>query len=150
MDSQIKEICRLFKIPGEYISYEEITIGNVNKTYKANFADENGKIKSYVVQQVNTYVFRKPEEVMKNIENITEYIRTKRPDEPSLHYHHTIYRKTYVHDTTGFWRLFNYIPSTTYNICDDLDIVRSSGEAFGEFQMLLSDFDASTLFHIAE
>ncbi len=49
-------------------------------------------------------------------------------------------------DENGFWRLFNYIPSETYNITTDLEVIRNAGEAFGEFQMLLSDFDASGLF----
>lgn len=46
-------------------------------------------------------------------------------------------------DDKGFWRLFNYIPSNTYNTTDNLDIIRNAGEAFGQFQMMLSDFDAS-------
>ncbi|MBQ6832835.1 MAG: aminoglycoside phosphotransferase family protein, partial [Lachnospiraceae bacterium] len=35
--------------------------------------------------------------------------------------------------------------SDTYNVTADLDIVRNAGEAFGEFQMLLADYDASKL-----
>ena len=31
--------------------------------------------------------------------------------------------------------------------CDDLSVVRSAGQAFGDFQMLLSDFDAEQLFY---
>ena len=41
----------------------------------------------------------------------------------------------------------NYVPSITFDTCDDLDVVRSAGEAFGDFQMMLSDFDASQLFY---
>ncbi|MBO5036330.1 MAG: aminoglycoside phosphotransferase family protein [Clostridia bacterium] len=145
MDTKIRDICREFKIKGEYLSYEEITIGNVNKTYKVNFRNDDGTISSYVVQEVNTYVFKSPEQVMENIANVTEFIYSKRPDELSLHYYHTIDHKTYLLDKSGFWRLFNYIPSATYNVCDDLEIVCNAGTAFGEFQMLLSDFDASKL-----
>ena len=49
-------------------------------------------------------------------------------------------------DESGFWRLFNYIPSNTYNSTENLRIIRNAGEAFGEFQMLLSDFDAARLY----
>jgi len=146
LDSKLRDICRGFRIKGKYLSYEEITIGNVNKTYKVNFLDDDGSTHSYVVQEVNTYVFRNPEHVMENIANVTEFIRAKKPNELSLHYHHTPDRKTYIIDESGFWRLFNYIPSFTYNLCDDLDIVRNAGTAFGEFQMLLSDFDTSRLY----
>ncbi len=146
MEEKIKEICGLFGISGKFIFCEEITVGNVNKTYKVNFRDENGTVKSYVVQQINTYVFRNPSQVMENIEKTAYHINKKKPDAPFLHYHHTTDGKSYIHDKTGYWRLCDYIPSITFNNCDDLGTVRSAGEAFGEFQMLLSDFDASTLY----
>ena len=41
----------------------------------------------------------------------------------------------------------NYVPSITFDSCDDLSVVRSAGEAFGDFQLMLSDFDASQLFY---
>ena len=50
-------------------------------------------------------------------------------------------------DQDGFWRLSNYVPSVTFNSCDDLNVVRSAGEAFGDFQMMLSDFDAGALYY---
>lgn len=145
METKIRDVCREFKIKGKYLSYEEITVGNVNKTYKVNFINDDGTLSSYVVQEVNTYVFKSPEQVMENIANVTEFIHSKQPDKLSLQYYYTIDRKTYIFDKTGFWRLFNYIPSATYNVCDDLEIVYNAGTAFGEFQMLLADFDASKL-----
>lgn len=82
---------------------------------------------------------------MDNIDRITEHIRPKKKGQLALHFHHTSEGKTYYIDETGFWRLFNYIESDTYNVTADLDIVRNAGAAFGEFQMLLSDYDASQL-----
>ena len=35
----------------------------------------------------------------------------------------------------------------TFDSCDDLDVVHSAGEAFGDFQLMLSDFDAAQLFY---
>jgi len=100
---------------------------------------------------VNTYAFRNPIQLMENIDLVTEYIRKKQPDKISLHYHHTGEedgRKTYLMDEDGsFWRICNYVPSVTFDTCDDLRVVRNAGEAFGEFQMVLSDFDASRLFY---
>ena len=95
---------------------------------------------------MNTYVFKNPVQVMDNIDLATEYIHAKAPTKCALHFHHTADRKKYVFDDSGFWRLFNYIPSNTYNIADNMEIIRSAGEASGEFQMLLSDFDASKLY----
>ena len=109
------EICRAFRIPGEMVSYEEIKMGNVNRTYKVNFLQEDGSDKSYMVQRINTYAFKEPEKVMSNIDIVTEHIRAKSPEKISLHFHHTAGRQNYISDESGFWRLFNYVPSVTYN-----------------------------------
>ena len=146
MRNKLLHICKEFRISGEMLSYEEIKVGNVNKTYKVNFVHADGKKKSYIIQSVNTYVFKNPIGVMENIDLVTEHIRAKKKDQVALHFHHTAQGKTYVFDEDGFWRLFNYIVSDTYNSTTDLEVIKNAGEAFGEFQMLLADFDASQLF----
>lgn len=140
-----------FRIPGPFFSYEEIKMGNVNHTYKVNYVHDDGtgmaQMKSYLVQQVNTYAFQHPIELMQNIDRVTEYIRHKRPERENLHYHHTRDGLNYLLDEDGVWRLSNYVPSVTFDSCDDLRVVRSAGKAFGEFQMMLADFDASQLYY---
>lgn len=146
MEEKLQQVCQAFCIEGAFQSYEEIKVGNVNRTYKVNYLRPDGRPKSYIIQAVNTFVFKKPVEVMENIDKVTEYIHAKQPQRTVLHFHHTPDRKIYLFDDNGFWRLFNYIPSSTYNTCSDLEVVRSAGEAFGEFQMLLADFDAQQLY----
>ena len=145
LNEKLQRVCEEFRIEGTYHSYEEIKVGNVNRTYKVNFIQPDGSLKPYIVQAVNTYVFKKPVEVMDNIDKVTEHIRAKKTGRIALHFHHTRDRKTYVFDDNGFWRLFNYIPSATYNVCEDMEVIRNAGEAFGEFQMMLADFDANDL-----
>lgn len=145
MTDELKRVCCAFRIEGEWASYEEISVGNINHTYKVNFIRPDGQPKSYIVQRVNTYVYKNPIEVMENIDRVTEHIRAKKPGQTALHFHHTIDRKTYYVDTDGFWRLFNYIPSDSC-VEMDLDAIHNAGEAFGEFQMQLSDFDPAQLY----
>ena len=145
MDGKLRHVCDEFRIEGTYQSYEEIKVGNVNRTYKVNYLQPDGTPKSYLVQSVNTYVFRQPELMMENIDRVTEHIRAKTPGRIALHFHHTNERKTWYRDGDEFWRLYNYIPSKTYDQCRDPEIIRNAGEAFGEFQMMLADFDASLL-----
>ncbi len=146
LDAKLSKVCDAFRIPGTYVSHEEIKVGNVNRTYKVNFLQPDGSPKSYMVQRLNTYVFQKPIQVMENIDKVTEHIRQKNPSRKSLHFHHTHDRKTYVFDEEDFWRLFNYIPSVTYDACENMQVVRNAGEAFGEFQTALADFDAGQLY----
>ena len=146
MLEKLRQVCRAFKIVGEMKSYDEIKAGNINRTYKVNYLRPDGVQKSYMVQRVNTYVFKHPVEVMDNIDRVTEYIHSKDPERTCLHFHHTEDGKPYIFDDDGFWRLFNYIPSANYNVTDDLEIIRNAGAAFGEFQMMLGDFPADQLY----
>ena len=54
MTEQLKRVCRAFRIEGEWASYEEISVGNINHTYKVNFIQPNWQPKSYIVLKVNT------------------------------------------------------------------------------------------------
>ena len=142
---KLLEVSRLFRIDYEYLGYETIQMGNVNRTYKVNFLLPEGTPKSFLVQNVNTYAFRNPVGLMENIDKVTEHIRAKKPGKLALHFHHTADRKTYVADGSNFWRMTNYVPSVTYNAVTDLNVVRNAGKAFGEFQMDLADFDIAEL-----
>ena len=145
MDKKLQEVCRLFKIEDTYVGYETVQMGNVNKTYKVNFLLPDGKPKSFLVQNVNTYAFREPVGLMENIDRVTEHIRAKRPGKTALHFHHTHDRKTYVVDGENFWRMTNYINSVTYNSVKDPTVLRNAGMAFGEFQTQLADFEIGLL-----
>lgn len=147
MDQKLEKIGKAFRIEGDYAGYEKIKVGNVNQTYKVTYRREDGSLKSYIVQRVNTYAFHQPEELMHNADLITEHIRAKKQEGVALHFHHTKERKTYVYDEEGgFWRLTNYIPSVTYSGSADAEILRRTGEAFGAFQRKLSDFPVTGLY----
>ena len=145
-EKMLQDVCERFCIEGTLTSYEEIKLGNINRTFRVDYTEENGEVKSYMVQAVNTYVFKNPVQVMENIDKVTSHLREKNPDRTTLHFYHTKENKTYFFEGDGFWRVFNFIPSTTYNVCDDLNVVYNAGKEFGEFQMTLADFDVSLLF----
>ena len=72
---RLLQVGEAFRIPGPFFSYEEIKVGNVNHTYKVNYIRDDGtgmaRIKSYLVQRVNTYAFQHPVELMRNIDCVT-------------------------------------------------------------------------------
>ncbi|MCF2617596.1 phosphotransferase [Oscillibacter valericigenes] len=147
IDEKLKKIGEAFRIEGTYMGHEQIKVGNVNQTYKVVYRQPDGSPKYYIVQRVNTYAFRQPEELMHNADLITEHIRAKKQSGVALHFHHTRDRKTYVYDGEhGFWRLTNYIPSVTYSGTSDPEVLRRTGEAFGAFRRQLSDFPVTDLY----
>lgn len=143
--NKLEQVSRLFRIEGTYVGYETICIGNVNQTYEVKFILPDGTKKSFLIQNVNTYAFRQPVQLMENIDKVTEHIRVKKQGLVALHFHHTADRKTYVMDGDNFWRMTNFIPSKTYNGVVDPEIIHNAGVAFGEFQMQLSDFNINEL-----
>ncbi len=151
---KLQDIGHVFNLKGQFFSYEEITMGNVNQTYKVNYVSNDGMgatvLKPYMVQKINSYAFHNPDELMSNIDKVTEYIRARRPNKVNMHFHHTSVcgeRKIYFSDGESFWRVYKYIPAVTFNKCDDIELIRSSGKAFGEFQMNLNDFPVSDLYY---
>jgi len=145
--NKLTEVGEIFMLPGKLYAYEVIANGNINTTYEVDYRMEDKTVRSYIVQKVNTYVFRNPVENMANIDGVTEHIARKVKDKVTLQYHHTADGKNYYMDEDGsFWRVMNDIASVTYNTCENLDILRNAGKAFGEFQIQLSDYDASTLY----
>ena len=151
-DEQIREICKIFQIGGEYRSYEPITYGHINTTYKVFFF-RGGEIKDYILQRVNTYVFKNPVEVMENIISVTGHIRKKikatgvSAKRGVLHYQQTAEGKYYtLSEDGGFWRCCRYIDdSVTFLTAENAKIMEESGRAFGEFQQYLADYPVENL-----
>ena len=144
---RIEEVCRAFRIEGNFLNFEVITRGNINTTIKVDF-ENNGTKKSYLLQRVNTYVFTDPLKIMSNINLVTTHIRdkNKNSDKINLHFHHCANGDNFYFDADGeFWRMINYIDSLSFDLCDDPAILQGAGYAFGEFQTSLEDFDANQL-----
>ena len=151
---KLQRIGRAFGLVYPFFSFEEICNGNVNHTYKVNYITDDGTgmavIKPYLFQKINSYAFRNAEQLMSNIERVTEHIRAKRPQNVCLEFLHTEVggvRRTYIEEDNSFWRVYEYVQAVTYNQCTDPEILRGAGEAFGDFQDVLSDFDASALYY---
>ena len=161
---KLTSICRLFRIDGDILVYRWIPAGHINTAYYV--AVYNGKeVTQLLVQKINTYVFREPVGMMRNIERITEYIRSSErtmEKRRRLHFRHTAERKNYLvlkngvpagddvdfqDESVEFWRVYNYIEcSTSFETAGgDPEVLRMSGKAFGRFNKQLKDFDAAQL-----
>lgn len=146
------ELARLFQLPGVIQSINVVGNGNINGTYDVVMREEDGKESRYIFQKVNLFVFKSPKQIMSNIQKITTHIANKLESEGQsrdkvMHFYQREDGKNYLVDAQGFWRISEYVPnSVTYNECDNLDRLRSAGSAFGKFQTMLSDFDATELY----
>ncbi len=146
MYNTLKEIGEKFRLQGEIYSYDTITMGNINSTFKVTYIQPDEKLKPYLFQKVNTNVFKSPVEIMENIDRVTTFIRQKYPNQITLHFHHTDEGLNYyICGEDAFWRVVNYVDSVTFNVSEDLNIIESTGEAFGRFQTQLSGLNGAEL-----
>ena len=79
------DICARFAVKGDLVSCEPYGCGHINDTYlvRTTAAD-------YILQRVNTVVFRDPVGLMNNIALVTEYLADKCPPRGSLHLIRTV------------------------------------------------------------
>lgn len=145
-NNDIYKLCEEFGITGEIVGVSIMTSGHINSTFKVD-VDDNGKMKSYIIQKVNDYVFKKPEELMENIINVTDFISKKSFGEAkTLKFLKTKSGKGLTKVDTEYFRIYEYVPNTeTYDITDNRNIIYETGLAFGEFQSMLSDYPANSL-----
>ncbi|MBE7068013.1 MAG: aminoglycoside phosphotransferase family protein [Clostridiales bacterium] len=145
----LKEVCALFQIKDEFLAWERINSGHINVTYEVRF--QSGK--RYIVQKINTYVFKNPVEMMQNIVSVTEFIRKKMQTSGQevgrrvLQYLQTVDGNYYVTLKDGsFWRCCHFIErSVSFLKTEDLSVIEEAGKAFGEFQTHLADFPVQDL-----
>ncbi len=120
--------------------------GHIHDTYRS----EDGR---FVLQRVNTEVFRDPDAVMENIVRVTAHLRAKLAaagrdpacEVPALH--PAADGSLLWRDGSGCWRVFDFIPGSRSIEPEEAspEIFREAGRALGDWETLLADFDASLL-----
>ena len=140
---EIVKTAEQFDIEGKIIDIKVMQSGNINKTYVVKY--DTGK--NYVLQYVNTNVFKNITELMKNIELVTEYIKNKGKGQTLKFITTKQDKSSYVYN--GNWRMYEFIGNTkTYISTESLEILKEAGKAVGDFQKQLDGFDASKLYEI--
>lgn len=120
--------------------------GHINDTY----CTETPK---YILQRINTDIFKNPYELMENIENVTQFIRKKveerggEPDRETLTIMKTVSGDNYYKlDDNNFFRVYKFISDTkTVENDKTYDDLYNAGIGFGRFQRMLDDFPVDVL-----
>ena len=138
---------------GEVLDVSRYGEGHINETYRVAAAQADGTEKAYILQKVNTGIFKDPDGLMDNIVRVTEYLRDylKRTGGDAERGAMTVIRTRdgrwwYRGENDTCWRVYIFVRDT---IC--LQRVEQPGDfyesavAFGNFQNQLADYPAHTL-----
>ena len=120
--------------------------GHINGTYCID-------VPKLLLQRINTNVFKNPEQLMENIQNVTEYLKVKireeggDPERETLSVIKTLDGKNYYQDHDGSVYRMYYFVNNTKVIEDEKTYhdLYQAGRGFGHFQKMLREFPVNTL-----
>ncbi len=143
----LDDVASRFRIRGTIETVEPLGSGLINKTYKVTTREDY--LPDYVLQKINTSVFKDVDSLQKNIETVTGHIKDKLIaagktdlDRRVLQIVDTWDGTPYYEKDGEYWRMTVFISGAhSY----DMVTQQSSyfaGRAFGQFQSMLSDLNA--------
>ncbi len=154
MDNAIvTELLNAFEFHGGFENSSQLYDGHINNTYVFDFREENGKLNKYLVQELNTYVFRQPEALMENVMGVTNYMRDyvkKNGGNIDRECLHVIPAKNgkpyYIDGKNRFWRCYNFIYGAhSCQSVENAEVFFNAAKAFGKFQCILADYPIDSL-----
>lgn len=144
-----KELIKQFQVEQDVVSIEPYGSGHINHTYLAEMLEG----KKYILQGINTTIFKNTDQLMENIINVTSYLREEiirtggDPKRETLTVVMTKDGKSYYTDEEGSkWRVYEFIEGAqTFDAVESEEDFYQSAVAFGKFQAQLANFPADTL-----
>ena len=144
----LKPIIEQFDIKGEVTGAKVYGSGHINTTYRVHTTEEE-----YILQKVNTSVFKNMEQLVENVAGVTEYLtetiknRGGNPRRETLQVIPTKDGQNYYKGDNGFsYRMYYYITDAScYDNVEKPEDFYESAVAFGKFQALLASYPADTL-----
>lgn len=140
-------ICSQFRLYGDFVSVQPYGNGHINDTYQLTYC-QSGKNVRYILQKINTNVFRNPVSLMDNIQRVTEHLKRKCTNSRgTLTLILTEKWKPYVVDASGnYWRVYLFIENArSYDVLETEQQAYEAAKVFGQFQADLVDLPGPRL-----
>ena len=143
------KICSQFGV--EIVAKKDIVKGLINNTCLVT--TKNGQ--KYILQEINSNVFKDVDKLMHNIDVVTEHIKKTIQEggkkNSTLNLLKTNAGKSYVSTLENdgkshYYRMYDYIDNATSFDQANEELLYQAGVGFGRFQRQLSDFPAEQLY----
>ena len=146
-NEELQNALSQFSLKGEVKCCTPYGSGHINDT----FLVEAGR--SYILQRINSEIFKKPKELMENIDLVCRFMAEEikkqggNPERESLQIIPTKGGNLYYKDeNSNFFRIYLFITDCkAFDLVEKPEHFYESAYAFGHFQKLLSDFPAEKL-----
>lgn len=139
----MKQILSNFSIQGAPDSVAPYGNGHINETYRVDCEGGN----AYILQKINTSIFRRPDLLMQNIRLVTDHLAKRCSSRREvLTLVPTVSGETYAALPSGCWRVYEFVKdSACLERAETPAQFAESATAFGRFFNQLANFDATLL-----
>lgn len=143
------EIANKFQISSKALVVKPHGDGLINNTYAVTCSDNS----QYILQNINTNVFKQPIEVQQNIELVTNHIKNKLKEGTDNEYQTSLTLiltkegiNYYKDEENKYWRVFELIADTiSYNNYENQQVAINAGKAYAQFHQHLADVDIAKI-----
>ena len=158
---QLRAAAAQFAPPGQILQVQTYGQGNVHDTFLVTGRGAHPRDPEaagephFILQRLNTRVFRRPEQVMANFRTCTGHLRRRLAEvSPGPGRRWEVPRALFSRDGAdhwldpegSFWRALSFIENAqSLEVIRDLEHAREVGYALGLFHALLSDLDPASL-----
>ena len=145
MEFDFKAVSAGFVLDGDFVSAERYGTGHINDTFKMYTTRQ-----TYILQRINTAIFKEPEKLMDNFVRVCAHIENKIAAEKQvnsacrrrfLQVQRSASGEPFFRDAEGgFWRCYVYVDGArTYDVLETPQQAYAAAAAFGNFQLDLAD-----------
>jgi hypothetical protein len=133
------------------LAVHEFGNGNINDTYLVSIDAALPEERQFVLQRINTQVFKQPKLIMQNMRAFTEHMRRRATEEGHRWEMPRVIpacdgQDFYIDPQGNFWRAISYVHNTqSFETIKDTQLAREVGYALGTFQYLISDLSVDKL-----
>lgn len=142
MNIAIDTVLKAFGLAPAACRVEKLGSGLINDTFKVD-----GSVDSFVLQQINTAVFKSPNAIAENLNLVAAYLRKNYPDYLFTAPLPALSGKLLVETADGgYYRLLPFVTgSHTINAVQNSKQAFEAARQFGKFSRLLQGFDVGLL-----
>ncbi|MFM7182708.1 MAG: phosphotransferase enzyme family protein [Verrucomicrobiales bacterium] len=150
----LRQIAALFDLRADFIDGAPYGSGHINDTYCANFDQVGLRPLRYILQRINTNVFKTPVQLMENIARVTRHSLGRLIEEGNPEARRRtltcipgVDGQPYAVDATGnYWRVYPFIEHATgHDEIQSNEQAYEAAKAFGNFQKLAAGLGGERL-----
>ena len=156
-ENTLSEVLAAYAFAGEVVGAARFGQGHINDTFCVYTQTAEGDCVRYILQRMSAAAFKHPDQLMQNIVGVTDYLRDLiEKDGDAARETMTVLRTkngaAYFTDSEGgAWRVYPFVENTLcLQKAETPELFYASAKAFGNFQRMLKDYPADTLFETIE